>query len=147
MLDCLLALTGHLLYGIPDCLHCLLSGIYRVFLQGRHAGQQVMGLDALQIVSLSYHPQPGVCISQLAGLDGLVCLSPGLGLLLGLHHLIHCSLDIWGGCCLGLLLGLLIRAWHLDIIGPFSGWEKPLAGDYLISLLDCDLRLFLLLWV
>lgn len=104
-----------------------------------------MGLDALQIVSLSHHPQLGVCISQLAGLDGLVCLSPGLGLLPGLHHLIHHSLDIWGGCCLGLLLGLLIRAWHPDIIRPFLGWEKPLAGNHLISLLDYNLRLFLLL--
>lgn len=94
MLDHLLALTGHLLYGILDRLHYLLSGIYGVFLQGRHAGQQVMGLDALQIVSLSYHPQPGVHISQLASLDGLVYLSPGLGLLLGLYHLIHHSLDI-----------------------------------------------------
>lgn len=53
-----------------------------------------MGLDTLQIVSPSYHPQPGVCISQLAGLDGLVYLSLGLGLLPGLHHLIHYSLDI-----------------------------------------------------
>lgn len=53
-----------------------------------------MGLDALQIVSPSYHLQPGVRINQLAGLDGLVCLGPGLGLLLGLHYLIHYSLDI-----------------------------------------------------
>ncbi|KAH1913689.1 hypothetical protein KXW75_000287 [Aspergillus fumigatus] len=47
MLDRLLALTGHLLHGIPDHLHHLLSGIYRVFLQGCHTGQQVMGLDTL----------------------------------------------------------------------------------------------------
>jgi hypothetical protein len=30
-------------------------------------------------------------------------------------------------------------------MGPFSGWEKPLAGHHLISLLDCNPRLFLLL--
>lgn len=32
MLDCLLALTGHLLHSILDHLHPLLCGIYRVFL-------------------------------------------------------------------------------------------------------------------
>jgi hypothetical protein len=26
-------------------------------------------------------------------------------------------------------------------MGPFSGWEKPLAGDYCISLLDYNLGL------
>jgi hypothetical protein len=55
------------------------------------------------------------------------------------------SLDIGVGCRLGLLLGLLVGAWHPDIMGPFSGWEKPLAGYHLISLLDCNPRLFLLL--
>lgn len=63
MLDHLLALAGHLLYGIPDYLHPLLCGIYGVFLWGHHAGQQVMGLDALQIVSPLSYAQPGVCIS------------------------------------------------------------------------------------
>jgi hypothetical protein len=46
-----------------------------------------------------------------------------------------------------LLLRLLVGAWHLDIIGPFLGWEKLLVGHYLISLLDYNPRLFLLLWV
>lgn len=55
-----------------------------------------MGLDALQIVGLPHHAQPGVHISQLAGLDGLISLGLGLGLLPGLHHLIHCSLHALG---------------------------------------------------
>lgn len=63
MLDYLLALVGHLLHNILDHLHPLLCGIHGVFLQGRHAGQQVMGLDALQIVGPLSYTQLGVRIS------------------------------------------------------------------------------------
>lgn len=38
MLDHLLALIGHLLHGILDHLHRLLSGIYGVFLWGCYVG-------------------------------------------------------------------------------------------------------------
>jgi hypothetical protein len=106
-----------------------------------------MGLDALQILRPPNHPQPGVCISQLASLDGLVCLGPGLGLLPCLDHRINSGLDVGSRYCPGLLLQRLVGAWHPDITGPFSGWEKPLVGYYLISLLDCNPRLFLLLRV
>lgn len=34
---------------------------------------------------------------------------------------------------------------NIYIIGPFSGQEKPLVGDYLISLLDYSLGLLLLI--
>jgi hypothetical protein len=118
-----------------------------VFLQGRHASKQVTRLDALQIVGPLSHLQPGVRVYQLASLDGLISLGLGLGLLPGLHHLIHHSLDIGVRCYLGLLLRLLVKAWHPDIIGPFLGWEKLQAGHHLISLLDCNLCLFLLLQV
>jgi hypothetical protein len=144
-LDHPLALAGNLLHGGPDNLHALLSSILGIFIRHVHTVTQVLLTNALQVIHPSHYPQPQVSISELASLDSLLGFCLGLGLLPCLDHCINSDLDMLGGCSLGLLLQLLVRAWHPDIMGPFLGQEKPLAGHNLISLLDHNLRVFLLL--
>jgi hypothetical protein len=136
-LDCPLALAGDLLHGGLDDLHALLGGIWGIFIGRVHTVMQVLLTDALQVIRPPRHPQPRVGVGELAGLDGLLGFCLGLGLLPCLNYLIDCCLDrvSWWWWLAVIWLA------NIYIMGPFSGWEKLLAGDYCISLLDYNLGL------